>query len=76
MSLRRARGGLLRLIRRRPLAMALGLLLLIPSVWIELGDRAMPWWAGGVALVAGATGAALLWTGLVGAKPDWIDDQS
>jgi hypothetical protein len=73
MSLRRARGGLLRLIRRRPLAMALGLLLLVPSVWIELGDRAMPWWAGGVALVAGATGAALVWTGLVGAKPDWID---
>jgi hypothetical protein len=24
--------------------------------------------------VAGATGAALLWTGLVGARPDWIDD--
>ena len=35
----------------------------------------MPWWAGGAALVAGATGAALLWTGLVGATPDWIDDQ-
>ena len=76
MSLRRARGGLLRLIRRRPLAIALGLLLLIPSAWIEFSGRPMPWWAGGAALVAGATGAALLWTGLVGAKPDWIDDQS
>jgi hypothetical protein len=75
MSLRRARGGLLRLIRRRPLAIALGLLLLIPSAWIEFSGRPMPWWAGGAALVAGATGAALLWTGLVGAKPDWIDQE-
>ena len=41
----------------------------------SLSPRAMPWWAGGVALVTGATGAALLWTGLVGNKPDWIDGQ-
>ena len=76
MSLRRARGGLLRFIRRRSLAIVFGLLLIIPSAWIEFSGRAMPWWAGGVALVAGATGAALLWTGLVGATPDWIDDES
>jgi hypothetical protein len=75
MSLRRVRGGLLRLIRRRPLAIALGLLLLIPSAWIEFSGRPMPWWAGGAALVAGATGAALSWTGIVGAKPDWIDHE-
>ena len=56
-------------------AIALGLLLLIPSAWIEFSGRPMPWWAGGAALVAGATGAALLWTGLVGAKPDWIDQE-
>jgi hypothetical protein len=24
--------------------------------------------------VAGATGVALLWTGLTGARPDWIDE--
>ena len=75
MSLRRARGGLLRLIHRRPVAIALGLALIIPSAWIEFSGRPMPAWAGGVALVAGATGAALLWTGLAGTRPDWIDDQ-
>jgi len=75
MTLRRVRGGLLRLIRRRPLAIASGLALIVPSAWIELSGRPMPPWAGGVALVAGATGAALLWTGLVGVAPDWIDDQ-
>jgi len=73
MSLRRVRGGLLRLIRRRPLAAAVGLLLLVPAAWVEFGGRAMPAWADGVALVAGATGAALLWTGLAGVKPDWVD---
>lgn len=74
MSLRRARGGLLRFIRRRPLAIGLGLVLLIPSACIEFSGRATAWWAGGAALVAGATGAALLLTGLAGAGPDWIDD--
>jgi hypothetical protein len=74
-SLRRVRGGVLRLIRRRPFAIAIGLALLLPSVWLEFGGRSTAWWASGVALVAGATGAALLWTGLVGASPDWIDDQ-
>ena len=28
----------------------------------------------GLSLVVGATGLALLWTGLTGASPDWIDD--
>jgi hypothetical protein len=27
----------------------------------------------GVALVAGATGAALIWTSLTGARPDWVE---
>ena len=27
----------------------------------------------GLALVAGATGIALIWTGLVGARPDWVE---
>jgi hypothetical protein len=73
-SLRRVRGGVLRLIRRRPFAIAVGLALLVPSLWVELSGRSSAWWTGGVTLVAGATGAALLWTGLVGARPDWIDE--
>jgi hypothetical protein len=73
-SLRRVRGGVLRLIRRRPFAIAVGLALFVPSVWVELSGRSSAWWTGGAALVAGATGAALLWTGLVGARPDWIDE--
>jgi hypothetical protein len=52
----------------------LGLALLIPSVWVEISGRSSAWWSGGVTLVAGATGAALVWTGLVGARPDWIDE--
>ena len=51
----------------------IGLVLVVPSAWIEFSGRPMPWWAGGIALVAGATGAALLWTGLFGATPDWIE---
>ena len=73
-SLRRVRGGVLRLIRRRAFAIAVGLALLIPSVWLEFSGRSSAWWVGGVALVAGATGAALVWTGLMGARPDWIDE--
>ena len=30
--------------------------------------------AGVSALVVGATGLALFWTGLTGPSPDWIDD--
>jgi hypothetical protein len=28
----------------------------------------------GLALVVGATGLALFWTGLTGPSPDWIED--
>jgi hypothetical protein len=28
----------------------------------------------GASLVIGATGLALIWTGLTGASPDWIED--
>jgi hypothetical protein len=27
----------------------------------------------GLALVVGATGLAIFWTGLTGASPDWVD---
>ena len=71
--LKRASGALLRLARRRWPAVLAGAALLIPALWLELGGRYDDWWVDGLSLVLGATGAALLWTGLIGARPDWID---
>jgi hypothetical protein len=71
--LRRGRGLLLRFIRRRLLAAATGLALVVPAAWIEWGSAGDSWWMSGVALVLGATGAALLWTGIAGVPPDYID---
>ena len=73
MALRRARGFVLRLVRRRATAVAVGLALAAPSAWVEFSGRYGSWWDG-LALVVGATGLAILWTGLTGAAPDWIDD--
>lgn len=72
--LKRARGVLLRLIRRRWPAVAAGAALAAPAAWLQLSGRYDAWWAEGLSLVAGATGAALLWTGIVGLRPDWIDE--
>jgi len=72
--MRRIRGTLLRLVRRRALAIGMGLALVAPAAWIEFSGRVDAWWARGLALVIGATGVAVLWTGLTGARPDWIDD--
>jgi len=66
----------LRLARRRLLALTLGLALAIPAAWIELSGRGDAWWMDGLALVVGATGLALFWTGLVGIAPDWVDRDS
>jgi hypothetical protein len=74
MALRRARGMILRLVRRRPLAMCVGLVLAVPAGWLEFSGRAGAWWMEGAALVVGATGLAIFWTGLTGASPDWVDD--
>jgi hypothetical protein len=74
MSLRRFRGMILRLVRRRALAIAVGLALVIPAAWIEFSGRFDAWWVEGLALVVGASGAAIFWTGLTGAAPDWVDD--
>jgi len=71
--MRRLRGFLLRLARRRLLAIVVGLALAAPAAWIELGSRVDAWWANGIALVLGATGAALVWTGISGPRPDWRD---
>ena len=75
MALRRMRGVLLRLVRRRGLAMAIGLALAVPAAWLEVSGRFGGWWVEGLALVVGATGAAIFWTGLTGAAPDWVDDE-
>jgi len=73
--LRRLRGAILRFVRRRGVAMIVGALLVAPAAWIEFGGRADAWWLDGLALVVGATGLALFWTGLVGVAPDWTDDE-
>jgi hypothetical protein len=74
MTLRRVRGFLLRIVRRRTLAVVSGLALAVPAVWVEFSGRYGAWWVEGLALVIGATGLAIFWTGLTGASPDWIDD--
>jgi hypothetical protein len=76
MSLRRLRGFVLRLVRRRGLAIALGLALAVPSAYVEFSSRYGTWWADGLALVVGATGLAIFWTGLTGAAPDWVESES
>ena len=76
MALRRARGSILRLVRRRRLAMLVGLALAVPAGWLEFSGRAGAWWMEGLALVVLATGLAVLWTGVTGPSPDWVDDES
>jgi hypothetical protein len=73
MALRKFRGIVLRFVRRRVLAAVVGAALVAPAAWIEFSGRADEWWVDGLALVFGATGLALLWTGLVGVAPDWED---
>jgi hypothetical protein len=73
MALRRARGVLLRLVRRRISAIVAGGGLVALAVWLELGGRFDAWWVDGLSLVLGGTGAAIVWTGLSGDRPDWID---
>jgi hypothetical protein len=73
--LRRGRGLLLRFVRRRLLAGVAGLALVLPAVWMEFGYAGDAWWISGAALVLGATGAALLWTGLAGVSPDYVDEE-
>jgi len=73
MPVRRLRGLLLRFVRQRPAAIAVGLVLAIPSAWVEFSGKFSSWWVDGIALVVGATGLALLWTGLTGLSPDWVE---
>jgi len=73
MVVRRARGLLLRFVRRRVLAVVVGLALAAPALWSELGAHTESPWLQGLSMIVAATGAAILWTGLAGVKPDWID---
>jgi hypothetical protein len=73
MTVRRARGAILRLVRRRPLAVTVGAALAAPAAWLEFSGRSGAWWLDGLALILLATGAALVWAGITGPKPDWIE---
>jgi hypothetical protein len=55
-------------------AAIVGLMLAGPAAWVQFSGREYAWWLHGVALVAGAVGVALLWTGIAGLTPDWIDE--
>ena len=72
---RRLRGLLIRIILNRPLSIALGIVFLAPAIWLWLGNYR---WetpvTDGLGFVLGATGAALVFAGIGGRKPDWIDD--
>ncbi len=71
--MRRVRGALLRLVRRRLLVVALGAALAASAAWVEFVATEVPWWLEGLSLVIGATGLALFWTGLTGPSPDWVE---
>ena len=71
--MRRVRGALLRLVRRRWLSMLIGAALAIPSAWVEFGGVHTSWWIEGLSLIVCATGLALFWTGLTGPSPDWVE---
>ena len=71
---RRVRGALLRLVRRRTRAALVGAALAIPAAWVQFSDGDFPWWIRGAALCVGAVGIALLWTGVAGLGPDWVDE--
>jgi hypothetical protein len=71
---RRLRGVLLRLVLNRPLAIGLGCIVAAPGALLLARD--FRWENGitdGLALLSLATGAAIIWTGLTGRKPDWVE---
>ena len=71
---RRVRGALLRLVMHRATAVVAGAVLLVPAVALMVGGFTFEnWVTDGLTLIAGGTGAALLLTGVVGRRPDWVD---
>jgi hypothetical protein len=74
---RRLRGHLLRLVRHRSLAIGVGALVALPGVLLLASDY--QWETGvtdGLALIALATGVAVMWSGFSGRQPDWYDPDS
>lgn len=72
--LRRARGLLLRVAFARGAAGAAGVVLLAIFGVLRVFDFSWESWVSdGVALVLGASGAALLLAAATGRRPDWID---
>jgi hypothetical protein len=71
--MRRVRGAVLRIVRRRALSIAIGSVLVAFAAWLEFWARVDAWWVEGAGLVAGAVGIALLWNAVAGARPDWIE---
>jgi hypothetical protein len=67
----RARGMLLRLVRRRGTSIAIGLVLVGVAAWLRQSGGFDAWWVDGTALVVGATGVALIWAGITGPRGDW-----
>jgi hypothetical protein len=70
--LKRVRGWLLRLVLKRAVAISLGVMLIAPAAWLLVQD--LPWETpitDGLGLIVGATGAALLFAGIGGRRPDW-----
>jgi hypothetical protein len=71
---KRARGAILRLALRRPIAVTVGLMLVVPAVIVAIGDYAFESsLTDGLVLVLGATGVALVAAGLGGRRPDWVE---
>jgi hypothetical protein len=73
-SARRLRGVLLRIVLSGRPGIAIGIALLAPSMVLWLGDYQWEtWYTDGLALILGATGAALIVAAIAGRRPDWID---
>jgi hypothetical protein len=65
---------LLRAVLKRTTAIALGMIFSLPAAWLWWGDYAWEaWYTDGLALIGGATGAALILAGIGGRRPDWIE---
>ena len=74
LTLRRARGFLLRAVFARGAGAIVGSILLGCSLLLLFSDyKWESWFSDGLSLVAGATGVALLVSAVGGRRPDWID---